>query len=249
MNKSDINTYISSEFTLLEYEQLLVLAKTRFTFKPYTEVKNSTNFVVWRHDIDLSLEQALKLAQIEKKQNISSTYFLHLHNEFYNVLDINSSQLVREILSLGHSLALHFDIAYYNIQSIDQLTHWLSFEKNILATLFQTEIDVFSFHNTNEYSMTFEEEKYAGMLNTYSRYFKQDVSYCSDSNGYWRYQKLRDVLNDEAIKQLQVLTHPGWWTEDELKPREKIQHYSKMRCDITINNYDKTLADFGRLNV
>ena len=97
--------------------------------------------------------------------------------------------------------------------------------------------------------MTFEEETYAGMFNTYSRYFKQDISYCSDSNGYWRYQKLADVLQDEGVHQLQVLTHPGWWTEGELRPREKIQQYASMRYDATLDDYDQTLVNFGRLNV
>jgi hypothetical protein len=249
ITEQQTNPYVASEFTLLAYERLLMLANKRFKFKSYTQVQDCTDFIVWRHDIDLSLDQALKLARLEKKHDIQSTYFLHLHNEFYNVLDVNSGMIIREIIALGHHIGLHFDVQHYTIQSCEALSHWLLFEKNILETLFLTPVEVFSFHNTTDYSMTLEAYRYAGMINTYSRYFKQEVAYCSDSNGYWRYRKLKDVLMDESVRQLQVLTHPGWWTEDELKPREKIKQYASMRCDLTINNYDKTLADFGRLNM
>ena len=33
------------------------------------------------------------------------------------------------------------------------------------------------------------------MINTYAKYFKENVEYCSDSNGYWRYKRLEDFLN------------------------------------------------------
>ena len=249
MTEQQVNPYVASEFTLLAYERLLMLASKRFKFKSYTQTQDCTDFIVWRHDIDLSLEQALKLARLEEKHGLQATYFLHLHNEFYNALDARSGEIIHEIIALGHHIGLHFDVQHYKIQSIETLNHWLLFEKNVLETLFLTPIEVFSFHNTTDYSMTLEEYKYAGMINTYSHYFKQDVSYCSDSNGYWRYRKLEDMLMDETIHRLQVLTHPGWWTEAELKPREKIKHHATMRCDVTIENYDKTLAYFGRLNV
>jgi hypothetical protein len=249
MIEQQTNPYVASEFTLLAYERLLMLAKSKFSFKSYTEVQDCTDFIVWRHDIDLSLDQALKLARLEKKHGIQATYFVHLHNEFYNALDARSGMIIREIIALGHHIGLHFDVQHYTIQSCETLNHWLLFEKNVLETLFLTPIDVFSFHNTTEYSMTLEDDKYAGMINTYSRYFKQCVAYCSDSNGYWRYRALEDVLADEGIHQLQVLTHPGWWTELELKPREKIKHHAAMRYETTLGNYDETLASFGRLNL
>ena len=242
--------YDPKEFTLIEYERLLSIAKKRHVFKKYSNIKNvDDNFIVWRHDVDHSLEQSAIVAKIEKKNAIQSTYFLHLHNEFYNAMDFRSSELIKNILSLGHSVGLHFDFAYYDIQSTNELEHWLTIEKNILEALFKTKISAFSFHNPTDFSMKFERDMYAGMINTYSKYYKNNVEYCSDSNGYWRYRKLAEVLDDKSIVRLQVLTHPEWWTREEMLPREKIKKYIEFRALETLANYDGILEAFGRVNI
>lgn len=241
--------YKAEEFTLLAYEELLKLAKSRYAFRSYTDYSFHENFVLWRHDVDFSLEQALILAKIEHKHHVSSIYFLHFHNEFYNLFDHNSLSIVKKILELGHSIGLHFEIGYYNLKSSKDLIKWLQFEKSILETIFSTPVAVFSFHNTNELSNTFEEHTYAEMINTYSRVFKTEVTYCSDSNGYWRYKKLYDVLNDDTVKCLQVLTHPDWWSVDEMMPRHKILGYAEKRMMNMMSHYDQILAEAGRLNL
>lgn len=244
-----ISNYIPGEFTISVYEFLLQLVVKKFKFVKYTDVNPCENYVLWRHDIDFSLEQAVKIAEIEHRSNIRSTYFVHLHNDFYNALDSESFLLIKKIISCNHSIGLHFDINYYDIRSSERLNYWLKFEKNILENLFGEEIQVFSFHNTNEISMSFEDESYAEMINTYSNYFKTQVSYCSDSNGYWRYRKLVDVLNDDFVTQLQVLTHPVWWSDKELMPRTKIIRCAERRRFLLVDNYDKALIASNRVNI
>ncbi|MDX1838002.1 hypothetical protein DIZ81_09710 [Legionella taurinensis] len=244
-----MNEYIASEFTLTAYKALLTLAQTRFCFKNYSNFLDHDNFLLLRHDVDFSLEHALKTARIEHEMQIGSTYFIHLHNEFYNALDVGSLKLMRELLSLGHHIGLHFDVHYYNIKGKEELEYWLAFEKSLIERVLDCRIDVFSFHNTNDFTMGCEEHDYAGMLNTYSTYFKTQASYCSDSNGYWRYRKLEEVLLDPEIKKLQVLLHPEWWTDEELMPREKVYRCAQYRFESTVANYDQALIDFGRLNL
>lgn len=240
--------YNPQEFTLTTYQQLLTQAKAKFPFFKYTDYSSDAPFLLWRHDVDVSLDQALLMAQIEKQQGVAAIYFIHLHNAFYNALDKHSQALINAILEEGHSLGLHFDMDYYTISSKEELIYWLNFEKNILETLFKTTIPVFSFHNTSTYSMQFEDTQYAGMINTYSSYFKQ-IPYCSDSNGYWRFKKLQTVLEDTTIKQLQVLTHPEWWTHTPLTPRKKILSYVDKNCERIINTYDNLLKASGRENI
>lgn len=245
-----LNCYKPAEFTINTYQSLLKLAKKRFEFKQYTDVLSPTMpYVLWRHDVDMSLEHAVMLAEIEHEQGISATYFIHLHNEFYNAFDLAAKTLIQTLQSLGHTLGLHFDVSYYDIHSQDDLVHWLTFEKEILARLFGQNITVFSFHNTNECTMRFESDSYSGMINTYSHRFKKHIHYCSDSNGYWRFKQLVDVLGDVSVRQLQVLTHPEWWTETELLPREKVVYHVDKRRAATLSNYDKTLELAGRLNI
>ena len=49
--------------------------------------------------------------------------------------------------------------------------------------------------------------------------------YVSDSNGYWRFERLPEVLAAGAHERLHVLTHPEWWQEEAMSPRERI-----LRC-------------------
>ncbi|MBW2065845.1 MAG: class I SAM-dependent methyltransferase [Deltaproteobacteria bacterium] len=50
------------------------------------------------------------------------------------------------------------------------------------------------------------------MVNVCSSAIWEGYKYISDSNGIWRYEKLRDVLSGETYRRLHVLTHPVWWT-------------------------------------
>ena len=66
------------------------------------------------------------------------------------------------------------------------------------------------------------------MVNVYSSFFKEHYNYCGDSLGYWRFDRLEDVLNDGKVQHLQVLTHDGNWSEDVLSPRKR---FSKVMHD------------------
>ena len=244
-----INQYKPEEFTLSAYKALLNQAKNRFIFQKYTTYSINENFILWRHDVDHSLEQATIIANIEASYQIQSIFFLHLHNDFYNLLDYDSLTYVKEIMHLGHSIALHFDAGYYQIKSKVELEKWLSLEKEILENIFNTPITVFSFHNPNKDTSVFEEETYAKMVNTYSKTFKNKITYSSDSNGYWRFRKLHDVLVDPTVQKLQVLTHPEWWTNEQMMPREKILRYANKRAIKTMEKYDEILNSSNRINL
>ena len=90
---------------------------------------------------------------------------------------------------------------------------------------------------------------YAGMVNTYARRFRQDVAYCSDSNGYWGHERLRDVLARPAQGPLQVLTHPSWWTPEVLSPRQRLVKAMDIQKDAILAMYAGVLAAAGRPDI
>ena len=124
----------------------------------------------------------------------------------------------------------------------------LIFEKQILERLLSTKIKVFSFHNPSKKILKYNNFKYANMINVYSKFLKENIHYCSDSNGYWRFQKLEDFL-DKNYKKIQVTTHPGWWTLNFMKPRQKIKRCIDGRAINCLKSYDKILFDTGRKNI
>jgi hypothetical protein len=237
-----------SDFTAAHYSELLQLAKASYRFVGFDEVRQDRNVILWRHDCDVSLNRALRLAEIERDHSVTSTYFLNPHSEFYNLLEKEQTRIVRRIVSLGHRLGLHFDAAYYELESEVDLARLLSVEAKLLTDWFDADISAFSFHNPTEFLLSCDKETYGGLMNCYSRAFRLTVPYCSDSSGYWRFDRLRDVLHRAQDPCLQVLTHPEWWQETPMYPRERICRSVYGRADAVLSSYDKLLETHGRRN-
>ena len=139
-----------------------------------------------------------------------ATYFVNPHSDFYNISEKNTLSSLLEILSLGHELGLHLDCDFYGSGSKD-LDATIIREADFLESLTGVRPLAFSFHNPTHQDLLNENSRYGGLVNCYSAYFKTVAAYCSDSNGYWRFHRLRDVLSQKDARCLQVLTHPGWW--------------------------------------
>lgn len=241
--------YHFSDFTRTHYAECIELAKKNYTFIGYGEAKKRDNFVLWRHDVDFSMHVAKKLAAIESEKGVRATYFIYPHCEFYNLLEKEVYQLVKDIQAMGHEIGLHFDPHFYDIQSSDKLDEALQKEKQLLRSFFDINVTVFSFHNNNAFTMSCENWEYGGLINTYTKYFKTEVGYCSDSHGIWRFSRLHDVLTEARHTKLQVLTHPEWWQEDVLAPRQRIKRCVDERARKNLAFYDNLLQAMDRPNI
>lgn len=241
--------YYFADFTQNHYCEILQLAKHNYAFANYENFKNKKSFIIWRHDVDFSMEYALELAKIEKSLNIESTYFLYLHSEFYNLFELRSIEIINKISKLGHNIGIHFDAHYYNIKSKKDINKYLYFEKKIFNELFNIIPKAFSFHNTNDFIMSCQDKKYVGLKNTYAKIFQTEIGYCSDSNGYWHFDRLYDVIKSKKYKKLQVLTHPTWWQEEIRSPRERIFKIIMDRKTYMYKSYEKVLHETDRMNI
>lgn len=244
--------YYFEDFTEESYRDLLRLAKENYKFIPYNQYRSEGKNILWRHDIDFSAHRAYRLAKIEAEEGIKSTFFIHFHNQFYNALEFEIKQLFIDIKELGHDLGLHFEPKFYGIEMKDivNLQYYLVFEKNILEDLYKTKVSAFSIHNPDlgDWS-NLKANEIAGMINTYSQYFKENYAYCSDSNGYWRFRPLRDILGSGEEQKLQILTHPAWWTPEPMSPRERISRCINGRALKQHKEYDELLRKMGRKNI
>jgi hypothetical protein len=247
-NRPERNTTNDEDFTTDQFRELCQLAITNWRVADYKSIPWNDRFILWRHDVDISLNRALALAKIENQEGLKATYFINPHSEFYNIHERNQFQIIKEIISLGHDLGLHFDIAFYNPSTELSLDNLVIREASHLESLFGIQPAVFSFHNPTAAHLHFEAEYYGGLLNCYSRRFKKDIAYCSDSNGYWRFRRLKDVLKDATDDRLQVLTHPGWWQTLPMAPRQRVFRSVYGRATATLRNYDKLMSEHGRIN-
>lgn len=249
-HSQDAVHYRYDDFTEEHYAHLLELAKRQYAFESYGTA-NPAPHVLWRHDVDFSPHRALRLAQIEAARGVRSTYFFLLHCEFYNLLENSVRDVVLEIVGLGHDLGLHFDLAFYGLAcSRDECERALTFERDVLQRVFSAPVPAFSFHNPDTgNALSFADNVLGGMVNTYGRSLREGYRYVSDSNGYWRFARLHDVLGESATMPLHVLTHPGWWTPAAMSPRDRISRCIDGRARRTHLFYDDLLNRYGRLNV
>lgn len=238
-------------FTIKNYKNVIQLAIDRgfqFIFHK-DEFQPERKDVIWRHDVEFSTEVALKMAEIENKAGVKTTFFFQLHTNYYNILSRYHSDILHEIKKLGHHIGLHFDSHYYQVDSEDKLARYIRLDTEYFENVFDVKLDTFSFHNTNPFILSCEEYKYGGLINVYASYFKTKYNYCSDSNGHWRFEKLDEVLNDPSVRHLQVLIHDGMWSDEVLSPRKRIIKCVMDNAERMIERRDKGLLRKGILNV
>jgi hypothetical protein len=248
-NEPVSTTPSESDFTIDAYRTLLRQAARSYAVATYREIPWGHRFVLWRHDCDFSLNRALGLGRIEAAEGFQSTFFVNPHSEFYNLLERQQLDCVLELIDLGHDVGLHFDTAFHGTSSEAALDNEVQREADLLTDVLGARPAAFSFHNPSALHLTFEADTYGGLVNCYSKRFQTEVAYCSDSNGYWRFQRLGDVLVDATNPCVQVLTHPAWWTDEAMPPRQRIFRAVYGRANATMHFYDQSLDDWGRSNL
>lgn len=239
-------------FTIENYEHLIKqTVKRGFEFCLYDnpKIEEGDMKILWRHDVEFSPDIALQMAEIEAKHGAKATYFFQLHSEFYNILERHYSDIVLKIAALGHAVGLHFDAHYYKITTPEELDKYIEMDKSYFEAVFNLELKVFSFHNTTPFILSCENYSYGGLINVYSSLFKKGFNYCADSTGFWRYEVLGEVLANQDIKRLQVLTHDAMWSEVPLSPRKRVHKSIQDNADRVKLQYDNLLPMLGAKNI
>lgn len=248
--------YYFEDFTEANYQLILekLLEKGyEFAGFDYEKINSDKKIVIWRHDIDCSLNRACKLAEVEAALGIKANYFIHLQSSFYNVLESSQYETVKKIIGRGHAIGLHFDHGFYVnnkcITDEKEIEAYAVCEKELLENYFDVDITTVSFHDPEvSNALTLRQDYYAGMVNAYSQTIFDLCKYCSDSNGYWRFDRLQDVI-EEGHEKLHILTHPVWWTPYEMSPYERIERCVNGRREAVIGAYCKLLDQLDRKNV
>jgi hypothetical protein len=234
MNLKEYKNLVS--LTAAKYEFMQIGKSTTEDIEKYLGMGRKICFL--RHDIDFSPELALKMAEVEAAMGVCSTYTVLLTGQFYNPFEKRNRAFLKGIIKLGHEVGLHFDPSAAEISSESDLDRSIAREKAALEGLLDSQVNMFSFHNTTEFSMQCRKHSYAGCINAYSEFFYNQVEYTSDSNGYWRFRTWKQLLLEEK-KVIQILTHPIWWQDgNELPPYETIVKNSLERFCFEIREYN-----------
>jgi hypothetical protein len=139
-----------------------------------------------RHDVDLSLDAAVALAELESSLGAAATYFLMTRSVFYNLSSPEGERALERLRALGHRVGLH---AVWPRADLDE-----RFDR------------VVAWHNPDPPYMR---EPIDGAVNVMEPRFS--ASYRSDSNQRWRDGCPHEELGSGRFEWLQLLTHPEIW--------------------------------------
>ena len=193
-----------------------------YSFCSYENYPRSEKCVIMRHDIDYSIEQAVKLARIENKFGIQSTFFVLLTSDFYNPASSGSYKNLHEILDLGHKVGLHFDETAYSYENY-RLEYYIRKEARVLSDLLDLNINAFSLHRPNQ--RTIETQlKIPGLVNSYGEEFFHGFKYLSDSRRKWR-EPVEEIVSSEIFPRLHILTHSFWYHDKNQDIRQTIMDF------------------------
>jgi hypothetical protein len=180
---------VSCAFDLAHYGEILASAQAGGYRFAHFEGAPGEGTVILRHDVDLSLDAAVRMAELEHDAGASATYFLMTESVFYNLDSSEGVAAIGRLRELGHRVALH---AVYPSAPLDA-----RFDP------------VVAWHNPDPEYM--RAPLPGGRINVMQEPWFDPSTYRSDSNQHWRSGCPHDDLRTGAFPWLQLLTHPEIW--------------------------------------
>jgi len=208
---------VSCSFDLDHYRELLAGARDggyRFAF---FQGQPREGDLILRHDVDLSLDAAVRMAELEADAGAAATYFLMTESVFYNLASEEGERALARLRELGHRIGLH---AVYPRARLDE-----RFEP------------VVAWHNPDPEYMSAPVD---GALNVMEERWFSPGTYRSDSNQHWRSGCPHEELRAGAFPWLQLLTHPEIWaypgetmgeTMQAMLDAERARRVEQLRAD------------------
>ena len=188
---------MNCRFDLTHYRELLEGAKAggyRFAFFDHEPAAGD---VLLRHDVDLALDAALTLAQLEADADAHATYFLMTRSVFYNLASPEGERALARLRELEHRVGLHAVHPHVDLdERFDPVVAW---------------------HNPDP---DFMREPIDGAVNVMQPLYFDPDHYRSDSNQHWRSGCPHDELASGRVEWLQLLTHPEIWVYPGTTMRE-----------------------------
>ena len=191
---------MTCDFSLSHYRALLQAAKAGSYRWAGFEREPEPGDLILRHDVDLSLDGALAVAEVEAAEGAWSTWFLMTRSNFYNLDSAEGERAIARLRALGHRVAHH--AVWPQIDLDDR------FDK------------VVAWHNPDPEYM---QAPVDGAVNVMQPPFFDPEHYRSDSNQHWRHGCPHDELAAGSFGWLQLLTHPEIWAFDGATMRETME--------------------------
>jgi len=206
------------DFNLENYHTLLRQLQGLYNICNFQNYREATEpLVVLRHDIDVCLESALKIAEIDSEFGVSSAFFMLHSSPFYNLLSSETVEVVKKISGLGHEIGFHYDCSLFGL--VKDKKGLLIKMIDVFEMLCEVKVTSIACHNL---SLT-SEDYFSGIseyINAYPLAIKENMLYLSDSTAVWRKGALEKLFTPSP--KVQLLLHPLYWNREKYQGRKQI---------------------------
>lgn len=188
-------------FELEHYRELLESAQSGgYRFATFDSAAPAAGDVLLRHDVDLALDAALRIAELESEAGAVATYFLMTRSVFYNLASAEGEHAVARLRELGHRVGHHAVHPHIDLDArFDEVVAW---------------------HNPDP---EFMRDPLVGAVNVMAEPWFSPDHYRSDSNRHWRSGCPHEALRRGELEWLQLLTHPEIWVYPGESMRETME--------------------------
>jgi peptidoglycan/xylan/chitin deacetylase (PgdA/CDA1 family) len=222
------------DFTLESYQKLLQYLKQVYKIVPFCGIPGKdVPYLILRHDIDVSLPAALKMAEIERDLGVKSTYFVLFSSKFYNVFEGHNVDFLRQISKLGHEIGLHYYVSQYRSYG-GNAKKTLMMQIQLLEHLLGRKVYAISRHGSWDRDPFATIKKY---INANHPSLRGDLFIHDSCRAWTPLQGLFRLLNDPP-RRVQLLTHPENWQEDKIDRRTLLERF--------IQNLEKEISALKR---
>ena len=230
------------EFTHRWYRTLLQrLQNDGYDFRGFSDALGAGDIVL-RHDVDLSVDAAVRMARLEADLGIQSTYCVLLSSPLYNPLEGEYRETLREIDALGHEVALHFSSHEHWSEDEeptgDEIERRVREERSVLETIVPA-TETVSFHRPPSWVL---DREFDGFENTYAPAYFSEIGYIADSSQRWRDDP---PAVDDLPGRFQLLTHPGLWGEEDMGFEKRVQMAVTDACNHANRTARREFTDGG----
>ena len=199
-------------YSVPHYRHLLRRASERYWIPKVREVAFGVpdrEFLLIRHDVDITPWSALAMAQVEAEEGVETTYYFRLHAPFYNLLDGTVLGVVHSIAALGHEVGLHYEPGFFIEQGLDPE------EGSRRDIRVFEELVGFRTHTIAQHQPT--QGPLLGEISrehpcAYQPALVRDIPYFGDSGFHWREGC---VCTKFDLPRLHTLIHPHSWVRDQ----------------------------------
>jgi hypothetical protein len=216
----------SCEFSLEHYRELLQAAKQGgYRFAGFGDAPRDGDLII-RHDVDMSLSAAVRMAEVEAAAGAWSTWFLMTRSVFYNLASDEGERAIERIRELGGRIAHHAVWPHVDLDA--------RFEA------------VVAWHNPD---LEYVREPIDGAVNAMSPPWYDPERFRTDSNQNWRHRG-RDhrcphrELGAGTLDWLHLLVHPVIWAYRGSTIQETMESFLEAERELRVEQLRADRIDF-----